>query len=211
MTPEFASHVFEAFEREKSSTVSGIQGTGLGMAITKRIVDLMEGTITVDTAPGEGTEFVVRVAFEISKEKKPQKEEPKETPVTVDFSGKRLLLVDDMKVNREIAVAFLKRQGFMVEEADNGLKAVEMVQNSEPGYYDAVLMDIQMPVMNGYEASRNIRRLENRELSDIPIIAMTANAFSEDVVTAMNAGMNGHIAKPIDAKNLINELSRVLQ
>ena len=206
MAPEFAAHVFEAFEREKTSTVSGIQGTGLGMAITKRIVDLMKGTIEVVTAPGKGTEFVVRVAFEISPEEaEPDAANQDEGP-EIDFAGKRLLLADDIEINREIAVAALEMNGFLVEEADNGEKALRMVADSQPGYYDAVLMDIQMPVMNGYDAARKIRALENQRLASIPIIAMTANAFEEDRKAAFEAGMNGHIAKPIDVNALMATL-----
>ncbi len=210
MTPEFAAHVFEAFEREKTSTVSGIQGTGLGMAITKKIVDLMGGSIEVVTAPGKGTEFIVSVEFEISPEETEPDAAKKDESPEPDFTGKRLLLVDDMEINREIAVAVLEMNGFLVEEADDGEKAVSMVQASRPGYYDAVLMDIQMPVMNGYDAARKIRLLENRNLAGIPIIAMTANAFEEDRKAAFEAGMNGHVAKPIDVKALINTLKGIL-
>ena len=210
MTPEFAAHVFEAFEREKTSTVSGIQGTGLGMAITKRIVDLMEGSIEVVTAPGEGTEFIVSVDFAISAEETEENADKKDDGIEIDFNGKRLLLADDIAINREIAVATLEMNGFLVEEADDGEKAVRMVADSQPGYYDAVLMDIQMPVMNGYDAARSIRLLENRQLASIPIIAMTANAFEEDRKAAFEAGMNGHVAKPIDVKTLIATLKEIL-
>ena len=210
MTAEFAAHVFEAFEREKTTTVSGIQGTGLGMAITKRIVDLMGGTIRVITAPGVGTEFIVRVAFAPSAAETRQPETKQDEEAEVDFTGKRLLLVDDMEINREIAVAVLEMNGFIVEEADDSSKAVEMVQNAQPGYYSAVLMDIQMPTMNGYDAARHIRALENRQLAEIPIIAMTANAFEEDRRAAFDAGMNGHVAKPINVKSLMDTLRGTL-
>ncbi|MBR4211767.1 MAG: response regulator [Oscillibacter sp.] len=210
MTPEFAAHVFEAFEREKTSTVSRIQGTGLGMAITKKIVDLMGGRIEVVTAPGKGTEFIVSVEFEISPEETERDTAKKDERPGLDFTGKRLLLVDDMEINREIAVAVLEMNGFLVEEADDGEKAVSMVQASRPGYYDAVLMDIQMPVMNGYDAARKIRRLDNPRLAAVPIIAMTANAFEEDRKAAFDAGMNGHVAKPIDVKALIDTLKEIL-
>ena len=210
MSPEFAAHVFEAFEREKTSTTSGIQGTGLGMAITKKIVDMMGGTIDVDTAPGNGSEFIVRVEFAISKEDYRKREAGKDKDAEIDFTGKRLLLVDDMMINREIAHTVLEMNGFAVEEADDGKKAVEMVAASEPGYFDAVLMDIQMPRMNGYEASKHIRALENPGLSSIPIIAMTANAFEEDRRNAFEAGMNGHMAKPIDVKELMDTLKEIL-
>lgn len=210
MSPEFAAHVFEAFEREKTSTISRIQGTGLGMAITKRIVDLMDGTIDVITEEGKGTEFIVRAEFGISQEIPEQKETTTETTDVTGFSGKRLLLVDDMDINREIAKTILEMNQFTVEEAKNGEEAVTMVQASEPGYYDAVLMDIQMPVLNGYEAAKKIRQLENKALADIPILAMTANAFEDDRKNAMEAGMNGHVAKPINVTDLLQALKTIL-
>ena len=346
MTPEFAERVFEAFEREKTSTVSGIQGTGLGMAITKRIVDLMGGSIEVCTAPGEGTEFIVLVNLrlqsrqydertvaelanlhilvadddfdvcdsttrmlaemgmradwtlsgreavlrakqakergdsygvflidwkipdlngletarqirEIAGETPPillvtaydwsaireeaisagvtgfcnkplfysglyaslrsavglaRKEDvPQEEDIPAQsFMGKRLLLVDDIEVNREIASMVLSMSDFVVDEACDGAEAVEKVKASAPGYYDAVLMDIQMPVMNGYEAAKAIRALEDSDQARIPIIAMTANAFDEDKKAALDAGMNGHVAKPIDVKVLMNVLGIIL-
>ena len=217
MTPEFAARVFEAFEREKTSTVSGIQGTGLGMAITKRIIDLMGGTIDVVTAPGEGTEFIVKLRMRLQENRNPNDPAPvpeesgaaEEAPEQ-SFGGKRLLLVDDIEVNREIAAMVLQMNDFEVDEACDGAEAVEKVRVSAPGTYDAVLMDIQMPVMNGYEAARSIRELPDPEKAAIPIIAMTANAFEEDKKAALDAGMNGHIAKPIDVDALIATLRRVL-
>lgn len=214
MTKEFAEKVFEAFERERNSTVSGIQGTGLGMAITKSIIDLMGGTIEVNTAPGAGTEFVIRVKFKLLEdnalEDETGDESSNERSVVLDFTKIRLLLAEDMAVNREIAKALLSRLGFMVETAENGKEAVDKVASSGRGYFDAVLMDIQMPVMDGYDATRAIRALEDEELSGIPIVAMTANAFSEDVKKAHDAGMNGHIAKPINVENMVRTLTDVL-
>ena len=342
MTPEFAEKVFEAFEREKNSMVDGIQGTGLGMAITKRFVDLMGGTIEVNTAVGVGTEFIVRIAFRLPDEqdrllkntelaglralvvdddlsvcdstvhmladmgmkaeytlsgreaveraaqakesgeefdvfvidwripdlsgkevarqirevvgKKPPivvitaydrsairddalevgvsgfcskpvffselrsalyhllgeedalLSEQEEVPV-VSYAGRRLLVVDDIEFNREIARDLLEISDFEIEEACNGSEAVEKVASSEPGYYDAVLMDVQMPIMNGYEAARAIRQLEDPILSSIPIIAMTANAFDEDRRAALEAGMNGHVPKPFDVDEVIGKLA----
>lgn len=208
MSPEFAAKIFEAFEREKTSTVSGIQGTGLGMAITKKIVDLMGGTIELSTVKGEGSEFVVTLDLELSEEtKKADKKEEKD----IDFTGKRLLLVDDIEINREIAVMMLQMNGFEVEQGSDGTEAVSMVKEHEPGYYDAVLMDIQMPTMNGYDATRAIRALEDEKKAAVPILAMTANAFDEDKKNAAEAGMNGHIAKPIDQKQLLSTLAEVLE
>ena len=345
MSPEFAATIFEAFTREKTSTISGIQGTGLGMAITKRIVDLMHGTIEVVTAPGEGSEFIIRTNFKIAQDEdkdlsitelqginalvvdddfdacdgvakmlttfgmhpswtmsgkeavlrarhsgemgeefglyvidwklpdlggievvrqirkivgdkpvvilmtaydwisvkdeaieagvnafcnKPvfrselyqtlvnaigrqiQTEKAQEDDLS-DLAGKKILLVDDIDVNREIGTAILEMSGFEVETAVNGQNAIDTLVAKGAGYYDVVLMDVQMPVMGGYEATQKIRALPDKNLAEIPIIAMTANAFDEDRKNAFDAGMNGHIAKPIDVEKLIGELKKVLR
>ena len=209
MTAEFAAKVFEAFEREKNSTVSGIQGTGLGMAITKSIVDMMGGNIEVITAPNQGTEFVINVKFTLS-DNVPEKNSAQDNSTVdeIDFEGMRLLLVDDIEVNREIATMILEMAGFVVDTAENGKQAVEKVAASKAGDYAVVLMDIQMPIMDGYAASRAIRELEDKELAKIPIIAMTANAFSEDVQNAKDAGMDAHIAKPIDVAQMMETLKQ---
>ena len=214
MSKEFADRMFDAFERERTSTVSGIEGTGLGMSITKSIVDLMGGTIEVMTTPGSGTEIIIRLQFKLAKEEDIPEEERKhgEAPEDgnendrIDLSTKRVLLVEDNLVNMEIANMILVQAGISVETAVNGQIAVEMVASSDAGYYDAILMDIQMPVMDGYEATRAIRTLDDPELADIPILAMTANAFKEDVEAAKEAGMQAHIAKPIDVNVLMAEL-----
>lgn len=343
MSEEFVSHIFEPFERERNSTISGIQGTGLGMAITKNIVDMMNGSITVESKQGVGTECVVSLALRLCTGEKETRDIPelkgfRALVVDDDFntcdsvstmlqqigmraewtlSGKeavlrtrqavmrddrffvyvidwllpdmngvevarrirmetgedvpiivltaydwsdieeearaagvtafcskplffselhrclhsivntdkayrteselqkvfrtgRILLTEDNELNQEIAVAILEEAGFSVEVAGNGKEAVEMLKNSVPGYYQVILMDIQMPEMNGYEATREIRRLENKELASIPILAMTANAFEEDKQEALQNGMNGHIAKPIDIQALMETLDKVL-
>ena len=211
MSPEFAATVFEPFTRERTSTVSGIQGTGLGMAITKSIIDLMKGSIEVITAPGKGTEFVLNIELQLVDASEVEKENPTIDEMDdLDFSNKKLLLVEDIEVNREIAIMILEEVGFTVEYATNGKEAVEKVENSKVGDYDAVLMDIQMPIMNGYEAAQAIRKLENKALANIPIIAMTANAFSEDVERAKAAGMNDHVAKPLDVPKMMETLQRIL-
>ena len=211
MTPEFAAKVFEAFERERTSTVSKIQGTGLGMAITKSIVDLMGGTIRVETELHKGTEFIVNVAFKLADEMREEiAAENKQAAQIVDFENKKLLLVDDIEVNREIAKMLLESEGFIVDTASDGKDAVEKVAATQAGDYDAILMDIQMPIMNGYEAAKKIRELANPALAQIPIIAMTANAFSEDVKAALDAGMNAHIAKPIDVPKMMETLAKIL-
>ncbi|MBQ9486434.1 MAG: response regulator, partial [Selenomonadaceae bacterium] len=210
MTPEFAAKVFEAFEREKNTTVSGIQGTGLGMAITKSIVDMMGGDIKVITAPKQGTEFVINVSFKLTATPIEETAETSDEGQELNFEGMRLLLVDDIEVNREIAVMILEMAGFVVDTAENGKEAVEKVAASKAGDYAAVLMDIQMPVMNGYEAARAIRELDDKDLAAVPIIAMTANAFSEDVQAAKDAGMNDHIAKPLDVPKMMETLKKIL-
>ena len=211
MSKEFAEKMFNAFERERTSTASGIDGTGLGLSITKSIVDLMGGTIEVLTAPGSGTEMIFRLKFRLAQENDIP-EAPGETAKEkqVSFAGKHLLLVEDNMINMEIARMILENMGFSVETAENGKIALDMVQASFPGQYDAILMDIQMPEMDGYEATRAIRTLEDKEKASIPIIAMTANAFAEDIQASQKAGMQGHIAKPIDVNRMIQILSDVL-
>ena len=211
MSKEFAERMFNAFERERTSTDSGVEGTGLGLSITKSIVDMMGGTIEVLTAPGSGTEIILRLKLRLAEEESIPKPRPSSgAETTVDFSGRRLLLVEDNAINMEIAVMILTQMGFTVETAENGRIALDMVSASQPGYYDAILMDIQMPVMDGYTAARAIRSLDNPALAGIPIIAVTANAFQEDIQASADAGMQAHIAKPIDINMLMETLKTVL-
>ena len=294
MSEEFAETVFEAFARERSSTVSGIQGTGLGMAITKSIVGAMQGSIDVETAPGEGTTFTIRVQYPLcgpeegspdkkaegetdqnpgqkaererdsnpdrkaereadrnpdrkdgreidqDPDRKPEREadrnpeqkteqEPgpkpdssRETGTKEKDAGQedagpgmkapvRLLVVEDMEINRQILEMLLQNLGYEVDLAGDGREAVDRVRSSTPGYYGAVLMDIQMPVMDGYEATRKIRELADPGLAEVPIIAVTANAFGEDVRKALSTGMNDHIAKPIDPAELEKTLDKLFR
>lgn len=214
MSREFSEKMFNAFERERTSTDSGVEGTGLGLSITKSIVDLMDGTIEVITSPGNGTEFIIRLKLRLASEQDvsqtTQDDTPGEAEPTVDFSAKRLLLVEDNEINREIAVMLLSQAGFQVETAENGQAALNRVSAAEPGMFDAILMDIQMPVMDGYEATRAIRTLEDQRLARIPIIAMTANAFKEDQQAAFEAGMQAHIAKPLDVEKMMETIRVVL-
>lgn len=207
MSEEFQADMYKVFERERNAMVSGIQGTGLGLAIVKRIVESMGGEITCKSRMGEGTEFLF--AFRLRTALTEEKEE--ECPeINYDLQNKRILLVEDIDLNREIAMEVLRAEGCIIEEAENGEQAVSLVLGSEPGYYDAVLMDIQMPVMDGHTAARKIRSSKNQALAEVPIIAMTANAFEEDKRKALDAGMNEHIAKPIDTAALKQVLAKIL-
>lgn len=211
MTKEFAAKIFDAFEREQTSTISGIQGTGLGMAITKNIVDLMDGDISVLTSPGQGTEITFTVSLQPCEKSDVHDDSVNDDREEVDFSGMNILLVDDVAVNREIATLILEDMGFVVDTAVDGQDAFDKVKESQPGQYGAVLMDIQMPVMNGYEATKKIRSQDDPYLSNIPVIALTANAFVEDRRLAEEAGMNGHISKPIDQAEMISTLKKIIK
>ena len=208
MSPEFVERLFVPFERERTSTVSRIQGTGLGLAITKNIVDMMGGNITVQTEKGKGTEFTITVDFPLAK---PEEEICSNVNDEISFEGMRALLVEDNMVNMEIAQMLLDQAGFLIETAENGEIALEMAAASEHGYYDVILMDIQMPVMDGYMATQAIRNLPDAGLASIPIIAMTANAFQEDKKKAEEVGMNGHITKPLDIPSMKATLQQVLK
>ena len=211
MSAEFLSHIFEPFEKEHTSTISQTQGSGLGMSIAKNLVDLMGGTIQVTSQPNQGTEFVVQFTFTVQEQgRTPEMADATGGAAPMDFSGKRLLLVDDNELNMEIAQELLCDAGFLVDTAENGQIAVEKVRHSAAGYYDAILMDIQMPAMNGYQASRAIRGLADKALAQIPIIALTANAFDEDKKEALANGMNAHIAKPLDIAVLCQTLENLL-
>lgn len=205
---DFIERLFVPFERARNTTVSGIQGTGLGMSITKSIVDIMGGTITVDSEPNKGTKFIVSVEFKTIMHQ--------DADVTVrtkdkyDFTGKSVLLVEDNMINQEIANALLEGVNFKVDVAGNGSEALEKMKKARDGQYDVILMDIQMPVMDGYEATEAIRALDSDYCKKVPIIAMTANVFAEDKLKAMNAGMNGHVGKPIDIRELFSTLKSML-
>ena len=210
MSEEFQTHLFEAFSREESAGVSKIEGAGLGLSIVKRIVDLAGGTIRVKSAPGKGSLFTVELPFKVLTEEeiaalRAAERERKTIVAPESFAGKRVLLVEDNEMNREIATDILSDAGFVVEEAEDGELAVEAVAEKGVEYFDYVLMDIQMPVMNGYEATRAIRALQDGDR--VPIIALSANAFEEDRQASLAAGMNAHVAKPIDVKQLLDTLA----
>ncbi len=210
MSEEFLKHAFDAFSRERSSTVSGAQGTGLGLAIVNRLVEQMGGSIRIESEEGKGTKVIVRLPHKIGAPPDAVADALSDTPAA-SFEGKRLLLAEDRDLNAEIAIELLSLEGFQVDRANDGDVCVSMLSQAPAGTWDAVLMDIQMPKMDGYEAARAIRALNDPAKSCIPILAMTANAFKEDVDRSLAAGMNGHVAKPIRIKDLMKALSTVLQ
>lgn len=216
MSEEFLERIFEPFEREEDARISKIQGTGLGMSIAYGLVTLMNGNIDVESKVGIGSKFIITLPLRIQTE--PVQEEKveykrrtnsSETEAT-DYSKKTILLVEDNELNREIAVEILKTTGVKIDTAEDGSEAVKMLRESEEGTYQLVLMDIRMPIMDGYEATEAIRATKREDIQGIPIVAMTADAFAEDVHAAKAAGMNGHIAKPLDVEKLTEELHKWL-
>lgn len=209
MSQEFLEHIFEPFERERTSTISGLQGAGLGMSITKDLTELMNGQITVESKKGCGSAFTFTFPFYFS----PAADTPA-TPEVSDaweFSGRHFLLVEDNELNQEIAMSILEDTGCIVDVASNGAEAVEKVRHSVEQPYDLVLMDIQMPVMDGIEATKAIRALDDPCLSRLPIVAMTANALDEDRQLTLSAGMNAHLGKPIDVGKLFSTIQGILE
>ena len=209
MEPEFLTHIFDVFECERSSAVTGIVGTGLGLSIVKNLVNMMGGSISVKSKKGEGSEFAVRFTFPVATRTEAAQVARYNADPT-DFSGRRLLVVEDNELNLEIAREILVNMGFSVDVATNGADATDMVARLAPERYDLILMDVQMPKMDGYEATRIIRKMKDAQAANTPIVAMTANAFEEDRQAALAAGMDGHVAKPIDIEQLKRELSRLL-
>ena len=201
MTEEFQKHIFEPFAQEHTGSRTKYAGTGLGMPITKNLVEKMGGTITFESEEGTGTTFVIRVPFRIDTDRSGRTETEEKPEISI--RGLHILLAEDNELNMEIAEFMLQNEGADVVKAWNGREAVEIFRKSEPGEFDVILMDIMMPVMNGYEATKMIRSLEREDAKTIPIIAMTANAFTEDRLKAKEAGMDEHIAKPVDPKLLI--------
>ena len=239
ISENFRQHLFENFSREDTATVSGIQGTGLGLAITKRMVEMMGGTIELSSVEGQGSTFDVRLCFRCcapaertsasdtaSSEPTTGTSDSEQVPTSstrrsieelitaqetgADLSGKKILLVEDNELNQEIATEILKEAGFLVELAEDGSIAVEKMAAATPGQYDLILMDIQMPIMNGYEATRQIRAMDSAYCREIPILAMTANAFEEDRTLATEAGMNGYLTKPIDVEKMMKTIASFL-
>ncbi|MBR0403703.1 MAG: response regulator [Eggerthellaceae bacterium] len=208
ISEEYLPHLFESFTREEKTTVNRVQGTGLGLAITAKVVELMGGTISVKSAPGEGSEFTVELELESLEE-----DDTTEAgaDIDVDLAGRRVLIVEDNAINAEIATMILAEHGLSVDQAKNGQIGVDRVQEMGAGYYDIVLMDIQMPVMNGYEATQAIRNLDGDYFKSLLIIAMSANAYDEDVQACLASGMNAHIAKPFNPDDLLRLLHTELE
>ena len=210
MADEFQKHIFEPFAQEHAGSRTKFAGTGLGMPITKKLVEKMGGTITFESKKGIGTTFVIRIPFKIDMDSDKGKEQ---TDVSDEKSikGLHILLTEDNELNMEIAEFMLQNEGADVEKAWNGQEAVELFKKSEPGEFDVILMDIMMPVMNGYEAAKMIRSLEREDAKKVPIIAMTANAFTEDRIRAKEAEMDEHVAKPVDVKLLIKVIRKLVK
>ena len=211
MSEEFLPHLFEEFTRERSSTESRVGGTGLGMPIVKKLVDLMQGTIEVESEIGRGTKITVTLPHRIAINRDPaQNIENSHAYDAECFKVKRILLAEDNDLNAEIAITILEEAGFLVEHAADGVICVDMMEKADAGYYDLILMDIQMPNMDGYKATKTIRQFSDKKKADIAIVAMTANAFEEDKKDAYQAGMNWHIAKPIIVEELMSALAEIL-
>ena len=209
MTEEFQKYIFEPFAQEHAGSRTKFAGTGLGMPITKKLVEKMGGTITFESKEGVGTTFVIRVPFKIDLDA--DKREEQKDASEKSIKGLHILLAEDNELNMEIAEFVLQNEGAEVTKAWNGQEAVELFGNSEPGEFDVILMDIMMPVMNGYEATKMIRSLEREDAKTIPIIAMTANAFTEDRIRAKESGMDEHIAKPVDVELLVKVIHKLVK
>ena len=211
MSEDFVPHIFEEFSREHTTTENKIIGTGLGLSIVKSMIDLMGGTIQVESHEGKGTKFTVDVSLEIASSEDVNETEDVSNEININEGNhKRILLAEDNDLNAEIACEILKSEGYLVERASHGQQCVEMLQEAEDGYYDLILMDIQMPFMDGYEACKEIRKMKDTQKANIPIIAMTANAFEEDKQMAIKAGMNDHVPKPMDMRVLSPVLQKYL-
>lgn len=212
MGAEYLPHIFEEFTRERTSTESKVVGAGLGLPIVKALIDLMGGTIQVESERGKGSKFEVILPFEIASEEEVKDSYVKKEEKPYNRSKeKRILLAEDNELNAEIAITILEENGFKVERAEDGCKCVELFSEKPTGYYSTILMDIQMPNMDGYTASRKIRGMEREDAKAIPIIALTANAFDEDRNKAFAAGMNGHIAKPIDVGRMVRTIGALVK
>ena len=210
MSQEFQKHIFEPFERERTSTVSKVEGSGIGMGIVKKLVGLMGGTVEVESKIGVGSTFTVTIPCRIASQEERQAKRDTTSSDKKSLSGTKILLAEDNDLNAEIAVELLQEEGCTVDRAKDGVECVDLLEKAANGTYQLILMDIQMPVMNGYDAAKKIRRMDDLPKADIPIIAMTANAFSEDKQAALDAGMNDHVSKPINRNILVPTIQKYL-
>lgn len=210
MSQEFQKHIFEPFERERTSTISKVEGSGIGMGIVKKLVGLMGGTVEVESKIGVGSTFTVTIPCRIASEEETQAKRETGPSDQKSLCGVKILLAEDNDLNAEIATELLQEEGCTVDRAKDGVECVDMLEKAANGTYQLILMDIQMPVMNGYDAAKKIRRMDDPQKADLPIIGMTANAFSEDKQAALDAGMNDHIAKPINMNVLVPTIQKYL-
>ena len=210
ISQEFQKHIFEPFERERTSTVSKVEGSGIGMGIVKKLVGLMGGTVEVESEIGVGSTFTVTIPCRIASEDETQAKRETNPSDQKCLCGTRILLTEDNDLNAEIATELLQEEGCTVDRAKDGVECVDMLEKAANGTYQLILMDIQMPVMNGYDAAKKIRRMDDPQKAGIPIIAMTANAFTEDRQAALDAGMNDHVAKPINMNVLVPTIRKYL-
>lgn len=210
MSQEFQKHIFEPFERERTSTVSKVEGSGIGMGIVKKLVGLMGGTVEVESKIGVGSTFAVTIPCRIASQEEAQAKRETGSSDKKSLSGTKILLAEDNDLNAEIAVELLREEGCTVDRAKDGVECVDLLEKAANGTYQLILMDIQMPVMNGYDAAKKIRRMDDLPKANIPIIAMTANAFSEDKQAALDAGMNDHVSKPINMNILVPTIQKYL-
>ena len=210
MSQEFQKHIFEPFERERTSTVSKVEGSGIGMGIVKKLVGLMSGTVEVESRIGVGSTFTVTIPSRIASQEETQAKRDTTSSDKKSLLGVKILLTEDNDLNAEIAAELLQEEGCTVDRAKDGVECVDMLEKAANGTYQLILMDIQMPVMNGYDAAKKIRRMDDLPKADIPIIAMTANAFSEDKQAALDAGMNDHVSKPINRNILVPTIQKYL-
>ena len=203
MASEYLPHIFDEFSREHTATENKVSGTGLGLSIVKSFVELMNGRIHVESEPGKGTKFTVEIPLELASEEDICKKElPEQTFMTDKNIRKRILLAEDNELNAEIAMELLKEEGFLIDWVKDGQECFDKLEEADEGYYDLILMDIQMPILNGYDTTAKIRQMENSKKATTPIVAMTANSFDEDIEMTKKAGMNGFIAKPLDAEKM---------
>ena len=211
MSEEFQKRVFETFERERNTTLSHIDGSGIGMGITKKLVELMDGTIEVESKQGEGSTFTVTIPCRKASEDDSLVKKNSNLCNKNCLNGVRILLVEDNEINTEIATELLTEEGCIVETANDGVVCIDMIEKADADYYKMILMDIQMPVMNGYDATLTIRKMKDTKKARIPIIAMTANAFAEDIQKVLSVGMNAHVAKPVDMNILVPTMMKCLK